>query len=63
MWGVDPAQGGGQYCLAVGGALELDGEQYPLWFTVFVAPGDGPLTLRAGPRGLEALLQYPKEPS
>jgi hypothetical protein len=58
----DPAGSGGQYCLVVNGSLELDGASYPSWSTLFVAAGDALLELRAGAKGLEALLlQFPRQ--
>ena len=57
----DPRATGGQYLLVANGSLGLDGAAYRAWSPVFVAPDDGPLTLRAGPEGLEALyLQFPR---
>jgi hypothetical protein len=57
--GPDPRVTGGQYYLVANGSLELDDKSYPAWSPVFVSAADGPLTLRAGPRGLEALaLQF-----
>lgn len=54
--GPDPAATGGQYYLVANGSLELPAGSYSAWSPVFVAASDGPLTLRAGAKGLEVLL-------
>ena len=59
--GPDPRASGGQHCLVVNGSLELGGKLYPSWSALFVAAGEAPLAISAGPRGLEMLiLQYPR---
>lgn len=64
MTGPDPRNTGGQHYLIVNGSLELGADSYSAWSTVFVGAGDAPLALRAGSRGLEALLlQYPQKES
>jgi hypothetical protein len=43
------------------GSMEIDAGKYSAWSTVFVTRDDGPLSFKAGPKGLEALLlQFPK---
>jgi hypothetical protein len=62
--GPDPAATGGQYYLVANGSLELAAGTYPAWSPVFVAKSDEPLTLRAGPKGLEVLLlQFARQES
>lgn len=59
--GPDPRTTGGQYYLVLNGSLVLDGGDYGAWSLVFVERIDAPLTLRAGPRGLEALvMNFPR---
>lgn len=58
--GPDPKSGGGQYYVVMDGTLEHDGARYEKWSCVFVEPPEDPLSLSAGPDGLEALvLQFP----
>jgi hypothetical protein len=60
LTGPDPVATGGQHYLVVNGSLEMGGEEYAGWSTVFVPATDPALELRAGPKGLEVmLLQYP----
>ncbi|HUF82166.1 MAG TPA: hypothetical protein VMN03_13605 [Burkholderiales bacterium] len=54
--GPDPRATGGQYYLVVNGSLSLEAGSYAAWSTVFVGANEAPLTLKAGPGGLEALL-------
>jgi len=59
--GPDPAATGGQHYLILNGSVEIAGEEYAAWSTVFVPATDPALPLRAGPKGLEfLLLQYPR---
>jgi hypothetical protein len=59
--GPDPRPTGGQYYLVLNGSLELDSGAYPAWSTAFVHRDDPPLSFKAGPKGLEALLlSFPK---
>ena len=59
--GRDTGETGGQFYLVVNGSLEWSGGNYPAWSPVFVAPGEGPLRVRAGPDGLEVLiLSFPQ---
>lgn len=60
--GPDPRATGGQYYLALNGSLEIDVGTFPAWSTVFVSADDAPLTLKSGPKGLEALLlRFPSQ--
>jgi len=62
--GPDPRASDGQHYLVVNGSLELDGNHYPAWSTVFVAASEAPLAISAGAQGLEVLiLQYPRQES
>jgi hypothetical protein len=62
--GPDPRATGGQYYLVLNGGLELEIGGYSAWSTVFVSRDDAPLALKAGPKGLEALLlQFPRNSS
>jgi hypothetical protein len=57
--GPDPRGSGGQYYLVLNGSLERDGVTYPAWSTLFVEPGEGPLDVHSGDKGLEvAILQF-----
>jgi hypothetical protein len=59
--GPEPRGTGGQYYLVVNGSLECGATSYSAWSTIFVGPGEAPLEVSAGPKGLEALiLQYPR---
>jgi hypothetical protein len=56
----DPAPGGGQYVLVAAGSLQYNGETFPSLSCVYVSREEKPLSLQAGPAGLEALiLQFP----
>jgi hypothetical protein len=58
--GPGTANTSGQFYLVTNGTLEWTNGTYPAWSTLFVAPGDRPLAVRAGADGLEALiLQFP----
>lgn len=60
--GPDPRASGGQYYLVLNGAMEISTGKYSTLSTVFVPRDDGPLSFKAGPKGLEALLlQFPKQ--
>jgi hypothetical protein len=60
LTGPDPAGGGGQFWLVLGGTLAAAGSGFlEVDSTIFVAPDDGPLAASAGPDGAEALcLQF-----
>jgi hypothetical protein len=60
--GPDPAVAGGYYVFVGNGSLVHGGEELPLWSMVVVEPNEPAFEIRAGSRGLEALvLQYPRE--
>jgi hypothetical protein len=54
--GPDPSATGGLYYLVANGSMEIDSGTFAAWSPIFVSKTDEPLTLRAGPRGAEALL-------
>ena len=54
--GPDPRVTGGQYYLVLNGSLILDNADYALWSLIYVARTDAPLSVNAGPNGLEALV-------
>jgi len=60
LTGPDPAAGGGQFWLVLGGTLSPAGGAFlGVDSTIFVGPADGPLAATAGPGGAEALcLQF-----
>ena len=59
--GPEPSATGGQHCLVINGSIEIKGEDYSAWSTVFVPSTDPALEIRAGRKGLEAvLLAYPR---
>lgn len=61
LTGPDPSSTGGQHYLVINGSIEIGGEEFTAWSTVFVPATDPALEVRAGPRGLEVLLlQYPR---
>jgi uncharacterized protein YjbI with pentapeptide repeats len=56
----DPAHGGGQYLLVVGGALRHDGALLPQLSCLYISADTGPFVLQSGAQGLETLLlQFP----
>ena len=60
--GPDPKLGGGYYLFVVNGDLEIQGKNLPRWSMVFVEPGEDAVEIRAGRKGLEALvMQFPKD--
>lgn len=60
--GPDPKRAGGYYVFVGNGSLVHAGEELPLWSMVVVEPNEEKFELRAGPKGVEALvLQYPRE--
>ena len=59
--GPDPAATGGQHYLVVNGSIDIRGEEFAAWSTVFVPATDRALEVRAGSKGLEVfVLQYPR---
>lgn len=61
LCGPDPSEGGGQFWIVLSGTASAGGAAFmPPNSCVFVAPGDGAPTVRAGDDGAEALcLQFP----
>jgi hypothetical protein len=60
--GPDPAGTGGQYYVVLDGRLEVDAAALDRLSLVYVAPGDGPLTVRSVAAGTDVLvLQFPVE--
>ena len=60
--GPDPKRAGGYYVFVGNGSLMHGGEELPLWSMVVVEPNEDKFELRAGAKGVEALvLQYPRE--
>lgn len=57
----DPADGGGQYHVVIGGSLRRDGETMPALSCLYATPDEPPYAACAGETGLELLvLQFPK---
>ena len=60
--GPDPKRAGGYYVFVGNGSLIHGEEELPLWSMVVVEPNEEKFEIRAGAKGLEALvLQYPRE--
>ena len=60
--GPDPKIAGGYYVFVANGSLERDGESLPEWSMVYVEPGADALEIKAGSKGLEALImQFPRD--
>ncbi len=60
--GPDPRTTGGYYLFVANGSLDRDGEIYPLWSMVVVERDETAFTIKAGAKGLEAvLMQFPIE--
>ena len=60
--GPDPKIASGYYVVVGNGSMVHDGKDMPLWSLVVVEPTEDKLQIRAGAKGLEALvLQYPRE--
>jgi len=58
----DPQIGGGTYLFVANGDLEIEGNSLPRWSMVFVEAGKDAVEMRAGHKGLEALvMQFPKD--
>ena len=59
--GPDPKRAGGYYVLVVNGCMDRDGEELPLWSMTVVEPTEDGFQIRAGDKGLEALvLEFPR---
>jgi hypothetical protein len=60
--GPDPKRASGYYVFVGNGTMIHAGEELPLWSVVCVEPNEEKFEIRAGEKGLEALvLQYPRE--
>ncbi len=60
--GPEPATSGGYYVFVANGTALHDNEELPLWSMIAVESSEEKFVIRAGSKGLEALvLQYPKE--
>ena len=60
--GPDSRLGGGYYVFVANGEMEIDGKTLPRWSMVFVESGAGEVEIRAGRKGLEALvMQFAKD--
>ena len=60
--GPDPQRSGGYYVFVANGGLIYEDKCLPLWSMVVVESNEKALPIKAGPKGLEALiLEYPKE--
>ena len=60
--GPDPKRAGGYYVFVGNGSLLHGAEELPLWSMVVVEPSEEKFEIRAGAKGVEALvLQYPRE--
>ncbi|RPH75269.1 MAG: hypothetical protein EHM80_16490 [Nitrospiraceae bacterium] len=60
--GPDPKIGNGYYVFVANGSLVREGSELPLWSVVYVDPSEEPVSIEAGPTGLDALvLQFPKD--
>ena len=60
--GPDPEIAGGYYLFVANGSLNWAGKTFPRWSMVVVEPEEDAIEIRAGDRGLEALvLQFPRE--
>lgn len=62
--GPDPRASGGYYLFVANGTLDRDGAIFPLWSMVVVDRGETSFEIKAGPKGLEAVvMQFPIEDS
>ena len=60
--GPDPKIASGYYVVVGNGSMVHDGKDMPLWSLAVVEPTEEKYQIRAGAKGLEALvLQYPRE--
>jgi hypothetical protein len=60
--GPDPKRAGGYYVFVGNGSLMRGEEELPLWSMVVVEPNEEKFEIRAGAKGVEALvLQYPRQ--
>lgn len=63
--GADPAEGGGQFWIVIGGtAIRADGAPLEPLSCIFLSPDEEPATILAGTDGLEILaVQFPNPPA
>lgn len=62
VMGPDPRASAGYYVFVANGSMIKDGEDLPLWSMIAIEPNEGGFEIRAGKKGLEALvLQFPRE--
>ena len=60
--GPDPKRAGGYYVFVANGSMEKDGAELPLWSMTVVEPNEDEFEIKAGSKGLEALvLEFPRE--
>jgi len=60
--GPDPKAAGGYYLFVANGSLDRNGEIFPLWSMVVVDRDESSFEIKAGPKGLEAVvMQFPLE--
>lgn len=60
--GPDPKRSGGYYVFVANGSMESDGKELPLWSMTVVENTEDEFEIKAGKRGLEALvLEYPRD--
>lgn len=60
--GPDPARAAGYYVFVVNGSMEHEGRDMGIWSMAVVEPTEPSFTIRAGAKGLEALvLEFPKD--
>lgn len=60
--GPAPSRTNGQTYIVLNGSINEGGKEFPKWSLLYVAPNDDPITLTAGPDGVELLLvAFPAE--
>lgn len=60
--GPDPKRAAGYYVFVVNGSMDHQGADMGIWSMAVVEPTEESFTIKAGPKGLEALvLEFPKE--
>ncbi len=58
--GPDPKRAGGYYVFVANGSMNKDSEELPLWSMTVVEPNEEEFEIKAGDKGLEALvLEFP----
>lgn len=59
----DGSGGGGQFFVPLRGAVRYEDREYPARSTIWVGAGDRPISLAAGPEGVELVgVQFPPQP-